>query len=89
MADCISDYIESGVTTNLSRNEQLALTVKVVKFLAEYLKAMEIPVTLNTLLNNFGMISQAVDNHFPGYAEARLIRYIITPNRTQLEKEIA
>lgn len=70
-------YIFSGIEGNLTRNEQLALVHRVLKCLIDYLKEMNVPITVNTVMENFGLINQAVDKQFPQYWESRLLKYLI------------
>lgn len=81
MSASILEYLETGVNQTLTRNEQLALTIQCVKYLAAYLRQMEVPITLNNLAANYGLLSEAVDRCFPYYAQSRLLKYIIAPCR--------
>ena len=87
--DCAADligFIESGSDSTLSKNERLALADQVMRCLAQYIKEeAKLPLTVNTCITNIGLLDYAVGNSFPGYSEARLLKYIILPLKRQPE----
>lgn len=71
-------YVESGVASPLTKNEKFGLMVQVMKCLANYIsRVMGVPVTINTVTNNFHLLSFAVDRAFPSYHETKLLKYVI------------
>lgn len=78
--DDVHGLIESGVSSTLTRNEHYALTMQVMLCLTRYIKdVMGMPVTINTVFDTISLVEHALDQSFPGYASARLLRYIILP----------
>jgi len=76
----VFDYLESACGDNLSKNEQLALLGQLVKCLTRYIGgAMALPVTTKTVFDCVHLLPHAVNLAFPGYAEAGLLRAVITP----------
>ena len=47
-----------------------------LRSLARYLTAMNVPTTEKSLLNNLGILEHAVDQTYPGYIAARLLHRI-------------
>ena len=89
-ATSVFSYLDTSCGTNLSRLEQTALLSQVVKCLMSYMKnAMGLPVTLKTIFDCIHLLPHAVDCSFPGYAEAGVLRAIVSPTRlsmVQLQK---
>lgn len=79
LAEDLAGLIESGVTGTLTRNERLALSIQMLNCLKKHIISMEMPVTIATVSSSFTLLHHAVDQAFPGYIDARLIRYIISP----------
>jgi phosphoketolase len=70
-------FLEDGAGS-LTKNEYLALANQSWKCVAKYVREiLQLPVTLKTLLDSVSVLSEAVDNCFPGYAENHLMRYLI------------
>lgn len=83
-ADDVAGYIESGTSGSLTKNERLALTNQVLKCLVNHIKnEMKIPVTLNTIISSTQLIEHATDCAYPGYASSKLLRYTISPLKSQ------
>lgn len=60
------------------RPAQLNALVKIsLDCLALNLRSRGIPVTPSTLLNSLSLLASAVDDQYPGYAEARLLHRIV------------
>ena len=76
--DQIYDYVVKACG-ELSRVEMNAMLAHVWQCLGEYVRVMDIPVTLNTLTNNVHLVPFAVDRCFPGYAATGLLKCIIRP----------
>lgn len=77
-SDQIFDYITNSCG-ELSRTEFMAMLSQIWRCLGEYIKVMNIPVTINTLTQNVHLTSFAVDRCFPGYASTGLLKCIIRP----------
>lgn len=76
----LMDYVIGSCGKELSRNEVLALYVKVIRCLSDYIKGqLAVPVTLNTLMSNFHLLDFAVSLQFPGYSESGFLKAIISP----------
>lgn len=77
----LEGYINSGVNGSLSQNERLALATKLLRFLSEYISQMNppMPVTMKTMINSMPLLAAASDRCFPGYSQAKLLRYAVTP----------
>ena len=77
----LEGYINAGVEGTLMQNERLALATKLLKFLSEYIQGMNppLPVTLNTIINSMPLLAHAAEQHFPGYASSKLLRYTVVP----------
>jgi hypothetical protein len=80
-ADDLAGYIVAGTSEQLNQNEKLALSCQLLKCLVVNIEEREIPITLNTVINNMEMLNHAVNTSFPGYADSHLLRYIITPRK--------
>jgi hypothetical protein len=78
-ADDLAGYIVAGIKEELNRNEKLALSCQLLKCLVRNIEASDIPVTLKTVVDSMGLLSYATEKSFPGYASARLLRYVIIP----------
>ena len=82
----VAGFIEHGTTSNLTKNERLALTRQVLDCLTQHMKnEMNMPITLNTIISSMQLIEHATAQSFPGYAEAKLLRYLIVPLQRQPE----
>lgn len=81
LTDCTDElfgYIQSGVSSPLSKIEQLALTHKVLSILRDFLKEeLKQIVTVKTFTNSFDLIPEAVGRSFPDYHESKLLRYCV------------
>ena len=75
----VAGFIETGSNTALSKNERLALSSRVLNCLAEHIKSMDTPVTLNTMITHIQLIQHATEQSFPGYSESKLLKYTIAP----------
>jgi hypothetical protein len=76
--DDLNGFLDNGVTGSLTKNEKAALAVKSLKCLADYIKEnMSMPITFNTMIDSQALLPHAVDNSFPGYAEAKLLKHAI------------
>lgn len=75
--DILWEFIESSCEGKLTRNERGALAFQSLRCLQNWMLAQEIPVTINTLANNFHLIPFAVDKAFPFYAQSKLLKYVI------------
>lgn len=75
------DFIENACEGKLTRNERIALVSQAFRCLQQWMNQQEIPVTINTLVNNFHLIPYAVDRAFPFYAQSKLLKYVITNSR--------
>ena len=79
----LAGFIESGSNRPLLRNERKALSEKVMMCLANYVKnQINLPISLNTIINHMGILAHAVDASFPGYAESKLLRYTVVSLET-------
>jgi len=79
-AELVFSYLEDSCGSTLSNNETSALLSKVLRCLTSYMQtALNMPVTIRTLFDNFHLLPHAVNQSFPGYAEAGLLRAVITP----------
>lgn len=79
----MAGFIESGCTGTLTKNERLALSGQVIRCLTKYIQTvMQLPVSLNTIINSAQLMQHATDQAFPGYASSRLLRSIIQPLRS-------
>jgi hypothetical protein len=79
----IASYLASGGCEKMMRNEQLALVCQVLNCLTRYITTeLQIPATLNTVINNMSLLSYAVEQSFPGYATSGLLKYTILPPRS-------
>lgn len=74
-------YIYNGAGDKLTRIEMYALLSQVLRSLGRYIEGMGIPVTLNTVMTHAHLLPYAVEQDFPGYADAKILKYIIQPAR--------
>ena len=82
-ADDLAGFIEAGTDRELTKNERLALSSRVMECLAAHIaKELALPVTLNTVVQSMQLIQHACDQSFPGYSGAGLLRYTIMPVRS-------
>ena len=80
------DFIESGSNSRLTDNEAYALMTKALVCLVQYLQnKYNTAISLNYLLTNLYLLSHAMDQAFPFYAQAGLLKFIIQSNRANLE----
>jgi hypothetical protein len=76
----IFSYLEGTCGPNLTKHEMFALLSRVFRCLTGYLHSVQgLPVTLHSIFNNIHFLPHAVDLAFPGYADAGLLKAIITP----------
>lgn len=76
--DELFGFIESGTDSSLTRLEKDALASKIVDCLKAYIKEqMQLPFTLKTLFDCFGLLTEAVDRAFPNYYQSKLLKYTI------------
>jgi len=74
-------FIVSGAGEGLRKNELLALANQSLKCLTKYIQSMGTPVTLKTIIDHIGLLSEAVNRCYPGYAESKLLKYTILPQQ--------
>ena len=68
----------------LTKNEEAALLFQCFRCLADYItNTMKIPFTLKTLIDSIYLLSFAVNEAFPGYAAAGLLKAVILPSKLQ------
>jgi len=84
----VADYVELGAGKDVNRNEYLALVNQGFRCLSSYLQEIGAPVTVNSLVNSIHLMPQAVDLAFPSYAQAGLLRCIVSPTRIREVKRI-
>ena len=85
-AQYLYSYLEASCGANLSKNEQLAILSQVFRCLVTYIKqALGLPITLKTVFDCFSLLSHAVDLSYPGYAEAGMLKAVISPTRLPME----
>jgi len=83
-------FIRASVKTELSKNEQLALTTQLLRCLQDFLKSHRdeegkiVPLTLLTLISRVSLLPAATDKAFPGYADAQMLMFLIQPQRAFL-----
>jgi hypothetical protein len=82
-ADDLAGYISVGVAGNLNKNERLALSCQLLKCVERNIQSMRVPVTLRTMIDSMETLSHSVEQSFPGYQQSRLLKYAITPVRTE------
>lgn len=82
MTSSVWDFLDQSVQGNLTRNERSALLFQTTRCLVRWMGSQEIPVTLNTLVNNFHLLPFAVERDFPFYAKSKLLRYVIQGAKT-------
>jgi hypothetical protein len=78
-AELVFSFLEDSCGSNLSQNETSALLSRMLRCLNNYISTMCIPVTIKTVFDNMHLLPYAVNLAFPGYAEAGLLRAVITP----------
>ena len=78
----VAGFIEAGSGSTLTKNERLALSGQVLNCLVRYIKSMDNPVTLNTMITHIQLLEHATDQAFPGYSMSKLLRYTILPVRS-------
>jgi hypothetical protein len=84
-ADDTAGFISSGVKRQLTKNERLALTSQLLRCLNSYIKGvLGLPVTLKTVVDSVSLIHEATDRSFPGYAESKMLLYLIQPTQNSL-----
>lgn len=81
LVEDVVGYVSEGVAQGLTRNEKFALYCKVLRCLSEHITSYNIPVTGKTVVDNIDYLGFAVGKHFPGYFEAKLLKWIIRPSR--------
>jgi hypothetical protein len=83
----IVDYIEFYCGTGLSRNEYISLLNHVLTCLITYLRKIQEPIGLVSIVTNIHLLPHSVEQSFPGYASSGLLRGIIYPRelRTALQ----
>lgn len=75
----IVNYIEPACgNVELQRNEYFALISQVLNHLIQYLKQINVPITLTTVMSNIHLVEHTTDLAFPGYANAGFLRSIIS-----------
>ena len=80
VCDDLFGFIDSSVEGTLTQNEYFALACQVLKCLSNYLTTvMQIPSTINTIPAQMGLLEWAVDQAYPGYASARMLKWTIKP----------
>lgn len=78
----LSGFIATGTDRNLVRNERIALGRQLLKCVESNMKAIGIPITLTSFIDHMSMLQHSVEQNYPGYYEAKLLRYTIM----QIEK---
>jgi hypothetical protein len=79
-------YIYTGAGDNLSKLEKLALTSCLLQSLKSYLiRVLNIPATIKTMIDNFGLLEYAFELNFPGYVQSGLLKYVINPRMNENE----
>ena len=79
-ADDIDGYISYGVKREINRNQQLAITCQLLRCLSNYLEELQVPISLNKIVENIHNVPTATDKSFPGYAKSGILIAIIQPN---------
>lgn len=80
ICDDFFGFIDSSVDSALSHNEYFALSCQVLKCLSNYITTvMQIPATINTIPNHMALLEWSVDQSYPNYAKAKLLRFVINP----------
>jgi hypothetical protein len=72
----LHDFITRACGLILRRPERMVLEDMALGCLADYLRALDIPVTPTTMLRQLGHLEYAVDRNYPGYAKARMLHKI-------------
>ena len=70
-------YLESGTDTNLMQIERMALGQQALRCLSSYITKMGSPVTIKTVIDHLSLLNAAVNESFPGYHKAKLLRYTV------------
>jgi hypothetical protein len=73
-------FAEKAVSTRL---EQEALLTTAIDLLWQYMTRQRVPTTGNTLLRNLNRIPAVIDQNFPGYAKAGLLKLIVRQETTK------
>ena len=80
ISDDFFGYIDASIDGDLTQVERFALACQVLRCLSNYITTiLQIPATINTIPNQMGLIEWAVEQSFPGYSKARLLKYTIKP----------
>ena len=78
LSEELSNFMLSGVNSTLTNLEEMAIASQSVKCLGRYIEnCLDIPLTLNTLANNFHLLKFAVDKAFPFYHQSKLIARVV------------
>lgn len=69
-------YIRKAAGSRLRREHEQALLNVIMRCLAQQLERRGLMVSPNLLLNNLDYLEHAVDQQFPGYADARMLHRV-------------
>src|ERR1039458_5751921 len=78
LAEELSNFMLSSVNSTLTNLEELAIASQSIKCLGRYIEnCLDIPLTLNTLTNNFHLLKFATNRAFPFYHQSRLLGKVV------------